>query len=323
MLLRYAVKRGLLAIPLLIGISLISFGILHLAPGGPSVMQENMNPHISPESIKELRALYGLDKPLHVQYFSWLGRLARLDLGNSFRDRQPVIKKVCDALPATLLLNVFSLLVVFGIGIPLGIHSAISKGSGMDKGLTLFSFLAYSIPAFCLALFAQLVFGVWLGVVPISGFRAAWASEQTWWKQALDVGWHLILPVTVTAFGSWVSTSRYMRNSLLEVLAQEYIRTAKAKGLSQRAVIWSHALPNAMLPIITLLGLMLPGLIGGGVIIEAIFAWPGMGRLGYDAAINYDYPVVMGVTILGAGLTVLGNLLADLAYGWVDPRVRY
>lgn len=323
MLLRYAVKRGLLAIPLLIGISLISFGILHLAPGGPSVMQESMNPHISPESIKELRALYGLDKPLHVQYFSWLGRLARLDLGNSFRDRQPVMKKVLDALPATLLLNVFSLLVVFGIGIPLGIHSAISKGSGMDRGLTLFSFLAYSIPAFCLALFAQLVLGVWLGVVPISGFRAAWASEQTWWKQALDVGWHLVLPVTVTSFGSWVSTSRYMRNSLLEVLAQEYIRTAKAKGLSQRAVIWYHALPNALLPIITLLGLMLPGLIGGGVIIEAIFAWPGMGRLGYDAAINYDYPVVMGVTILGAGLTVLGNLLADLAYGWVDPRVRY
>jgi peptide/nickel transport system permease protein len=323
MLLRYAIKRALLAIPLLLGISIISFGILHLAPGGPTVLQERMDPRISQESIRELRSLYGLDKPVPVQYVNWLGRLVRLDFGVSFRDRRPVLTKILEVFPATLLLNILSMLIVFGIGIPMGIYSAVAKGSLPDRSLTLFSFLAYSIPAFCLALFLQLVFGVWLGILPVAGFRTPWSAGMPWWNQTLDVGWHLVLPVVVTSFGTWVAISRYMRNSLLEVLSQEYVRTAYAKGLSKRRVILGHALPNALLPVITILGLSLPTLIAGSIIIESIFAWPGMGQLTFNAAINYDYPVVMGTTILGAGLTVAGNLLADLAYGWVDPRVRY
>jgi peptide/nickel transport system permease protein len=323
MLFRYAIKRFLFALPLLLGITIVSFGILHLAPGGPVSTQGDFNPRVSPESIRELRALYGLDKPVATQYWDWLSRLARLDLGNSFRDHQPVINRILQALPATLLLNVLALLLVYGVGLPLGVFSAVRKDSRWDKVFTLFSFVAFAIPAFVLALVLQMIFGSVLGWFPLSGFRSPWLEGQPWWRQALDISWHMALPVAVSAFGSWVQISRYMRNSFLEVMNQDYIRTARAKGLKLRDVYLGHALPNAMLPIITLLGLSFPSLIGGSIIIETIFAWPGMGRKGFEAAINYDYPLVMGIAIMGAVLTVAGNLLADIAYAVVDPRVRY
>jgi peptide/nickel transport system permease protein len=323
MLKRLILRRLALALPLLFGISLLTFGIVHLAPGSPVQAQASMNPRISPESVQEMRALYGLDKPLPEQYLAWLSRLARFDLGVSFKDRRPVMQKVLEVLPATLLLSGLGFLIAYGVGIPLGLLTAAKGGGWFDRSSTLASFIAYSLPAFVLALFLQAVLGAWWGIAPISGFSSPWAEQAPLWRLIPDVLWHMLLPITVTAFGSWVATAQFMRNSLIEALHQDYIRTARAKGLSEQRVLWRHALPNALLPLITLLGLQLPGLIGGSFIIESIFAWPGMGRLAYESAINYDYPVVVGVAFMGALLTLAGNLLADIGYALADPRVRY
>lgn len=323
MLLRYTLRRLALTIPLLLGISLITFGVVHLVPGGPVQAESAMNPKMSAESIRTLRALYGLDKPLHTQYFDWLARLAHFDFGQSFQDQRPVLDKVREALPATFLLNIFSLIIVFGVGVPLGIFSAAKPGSAFERWAEHFSFFAYSMPAFWLALLSQIAFGVWTGVFPISGYMSMDAFGQGGLQKALDIGWHLVLPLFVSCFGSWAVISRYMRNSMLEVLHQDYIRTARAKGLSQRNVLLKHALPNALLPLVTIVGLSLPGLISGSVIIETIFAWPGMGRLAWEAATGYDYPVVLGLAFAGSVLTVLGNLAADLAYAALDPRIKY
>jgi peptide/nickel transport system permease protein len=322
-LLRYCVKRALLSVPLLLGITLLSFGILHLAPGNPVQAEMAMNPKMGAESLKALRKLYGLDDPLPTQYLRWLGRLARLDFGNSFRDQRKVSEKILASLPATLLLNGAALCLVFGIGVPLGIHSAAKAGTRTDRAFTAFSFFAYAVPSFWLALLLQLALGVWLGILPISGYSSLDSWNASWFRSLGDVLWHLLLPLTVTGFGAWASISRYMRNSMLEALGQDYIRTARAKGLGETQVLLRHALPNALLPMVTILGMALPGLIGGSVIIETIFAWPGMGRLFWEAATGYDYPVVMGLTVLGAVLTLLGNFLADVAYAALDPRIRF
>ncbi|MES2201330.1 MAG: ABC transporter permease [candidate division FCPU426 bacterium] len=323
MLLRYTLRRLLITVPLLLGISVLTFGILHLAPGSPVQSETAMNPRMSAESIRTLRELYGMDKPLHEQYLAWLRRLAHFDFGNSFKDQRPVIDKVMDALPATLLLNLPTLIFAFGIGIPLGIFSAARPGTKTEKLLTGFSFIAWSMPAFWLALMLQLLGGVWLGILPISGFSSMGSLDLGIWQKGLDIGWHLVLPLVVSSFGSWAVVSRYMRNSVVETLGQDYIRTAYAKGLDDRQVLLRHAMPNALLPQITQVGLAIGGLIGGSVIVETIFAWPGMGRLAWEAATGYDYPVLMGVAFMGAILTVFGNLAADLAYAALDPRIRY
>ena len=323
MLLRYTLRRLLLTLPLLLGISVLTFGILHLAPGGPVQAESAMNSKFSADSVRALRELYGLDKPLPEQYFSWLGRLSRLDFGLSFRDQRPVIDKIASALPATLILNFLSLLIVLGIGIPLGIYSAAHPDSPTDKFFTRFSFFAWSMPSFWLALLLQMLAGVWLGILPISGFRSLESWDSNAFQTLGDIAWHLVLPLIVSSFGAWAVISRYVRGSMLEVLSQDYIRTAYSKGLDEKAVLLRHALPNALLPLITILGLALPGLIGGAVVIETIFAWPGMGRLAWEATTGYDYPVIMGISFIGAVLTVLGNLAADVAYAALDPRIRY
>jgi peptide/nickel transport system permease protein len=323
MLLRYALKRAALAVPLLFGISLLTFAIVHLAPGGPVQSESAMNPKMSAESIQALKRLYGLDQPLHRQYLDWLGRLARLDFGLSFRDQRPVLDKIKDALPPTLLLNSLSLCIVFGIGVPLGVFSAARPGSAAERWLAHFSFFAYSMPTFWLALLLQLGLGVALGWLPISGYQSLQSWEAGFWNRTLDLAWHAFLPLLVSSFGAWAAISRYMRNSMLEVLGQDYIRSARAKGLSERDVLLRHALPNALLPMITILGLALPGMISGAVIIETIFAWPGMGRLAWEGATGYDYPLVLGLAFIGSVLTVLGNLAADIAYALADPRIRY
>jgi peptide/nickel transport system permease protein len=322
MLLKYTLRRLLLAIPLLFGISILTFGLLHLAPGNPVQMETSMNPSISPDSIRALRQLYGMDDPLPTQYLRWMGRLLRFDLGRSFRDQQPVADKVLGALPATLLLNVAALTLVFAVGLPFGVRAATRPKEKFTRFFTGFTFAAYSFPEFWLALLLQLLLGVWMGWLPISGFMSPGAEGSGYFSQILDVAAHAALPLFVSAFGAWAVLSRYVRNSMLEVLSQDYIRTARAKGLSERVVFWRHALPNALLPVITLLGLSLPGLISGSVIIESIFAWPGMGRLAWEAATGYDYPVVMGLSFLGAVLTILGNLAADVASAALDPRVK-
>jgi peptide/nickel transport system permease protein len=311
-----------LAVPLLLGISVLTFALVHLTPGSPVQAQAAMNPRFSQESVQALRRLYGLDQPLPVQYWHWLSRLARLDFGTSFRDQQSVLSKVAEALPATLLLNLLSLGLVLVIGIPFGVHAATHPGTRFTRFFTSFTFVAYSFPVFWLALLLQLSLAVGLGILPVSGYLSPVLEGAAWWRQLLDLLWHAAAPLVASTLGAWAVLSRYVRNSMFEALAQDYIRTARAKGLAERVVFWRHALPNALLPVITVLGLSLPGLISGSVIIETIFAWPGMGRLAWEATTGYDYPVVMGVSFIAALLTVLGNLAADLGLAALDPRIK-
>ncbi len=322
-MLEYIARRLLFIIPLLLGITIITFVIIHLSPGGPADMLIGLSPKVSAEAKARLHSLYGLDKPFHVQYWLWLSRIVRFDFGESFKDGRLVIIKVLERLPATLLLNVLSLLLIFFIALPIGIISAVRQDSFLDKGMTIFVFLGFSVPAFWLALLLMLLFGVVLGWLPISGMHSVNFPYFSLWGKLWDLIKHLILPVFVSAFGGLAYLSRYSRTSMLEVLRQDYIRTARAKGVPENKVIYKHALRNALIPIITLLGLSLPALIGGGFIFETIFAWPGMGRLGYQAIMSRDYPVIMGVGVIAALLTLLGNLIADITYAFVDPRIRH
>lgn len=322
-MLEYIVRRLLFMIPLLLGITIITFVVVHLSPGGPADMLTGLSPKVSAEAKARLHSLYGLDKPFHVQYWLWLSRLVRFDFGRSFKDGRLVIIKILERLPATLLLNVLSLLLIFFIALPIGIISAVRQDSFFDKGMTVFVFLGFSVPAFWLALLLMVLFGVVLGWLPISGMHSVNFPYFSFWGKLWDIIKHLILPVFVSAFGGLAYLSRYSRTSMLEVLRQDYIRTARAKGLSEKKVIYRHALRNALIPIVTLLGLSLPALIGGGFIFETIFAWPGMGRLGYQAIMARDYPVIMGVGVIAALLTLVGNLIADITYAFIDPRIRY
>ena len=322
MLLRYTLRRLILAVPLLLGISVVTFALVHLTPGNPVQAESAMNPKMSAASITALRALYGLDDPLPLQYWHWVSRLARFDLGLSLRDQRPVIDKVLEALPATLFLNVVSFLVALGIAIPFGVHSATHPKTRFTRAFSGFSFFAFSFPGFWLALLLQLVLAAALGWLPISGILSAGLESAPWWQRLPDFLWHAMAPIIVSVFGSWAVMSRYVRNSMFEALHQDYIRTARAKGLGERAVFWRHALPNALLPVVTLLGLSLPGLIGGSVLIETIFAWPGLGRLGWEASTSFDYPVILGVSLMGAALTILGNLAADVGLALLDPRIK-
>ena len=316
-------RRLLMLIPLFLGITLISFTVIHLAPGEPVEMQMAMNPKVGKEARERLTKFYGLDQPLHVQYFSWLKKLSRLDFGNSFSsDNRPVIEKIKERLPITISLNIIALIIEFGLAIPIGIMAAVHRNSLLDKGLTVFVFTGFAVPTFWLALLLMYFFGVKLNWLPISGLHTLGYEAYGKLAQLWDLAKHLILPVCVASFGSLAGVSRYMRSAMLQVIEQDYITTARAKGLSERVVIWKHALRNALLPLITLAGFSIPGLIGGSVIFETIFAIPGMGQLFYQSVMARDYPVVMGILVIGAGLTLIGNLLADLGYALADPRIR-
>ncbi|MBM3301326.1 MAG: ABC transporter permease [Deltaproteobacteria bacterium] len=319
----YILKRLLLMIPVLLGITIISFGVMKLAPGDPTSLLTDLNPNINKEAIERIRAHYGLDQPWYVQYLKWLKNMAMLDFGRSFApDNRPVLDKILERIPLTLLINVCSIILIMGVAVPLGVMSAVKQDSLFDKGTTVFVFIGFAVPTFWLALLLMILFGVKLGWLPISGFRSLNYAGLTLTQQILDVAEHLILPVFVSAFGGLAGMSRYMRSNMLEVIRQDYITTARAKGLDERRVIFKHALRNALLPVITLLGLSVPGLIGGSVIFETIFAIPGMGQLFYQAVMMRDYPTVMGILVIGAVLTLFGNLLADIMYSWADPRIR-
>ncbi|TWJ19416.1 ABC transporter permease [Geobacter argillaceus] len=320
----YLLQRLVALVPLLLGITLITFVVMHLAPGEPVEMQTAMNPKVSAQARERLREFYGLDKPLHVQYLNWLGRLARLDFGRSFApDNRPVMDKIRERIPVTLSLNVIALVLEFGLAIPIGILAATRRDTLLDKGITLFVFLGFAVPTFWLALILMYLFGVKLGWLPISGLHSLGSDKLHGLAWFGDLARHLILPISIATFGSLAGLSRYMRSTMLEVIGQDYITTARAKGLTERVVIYRHALRNALLPVITLLGFSLPGLIGGSVIFETIFAIPGMGQLFYMGVMSRDYPLVMGILTIGAGLTLVGNLLADLAYAAADPRIRH
>jgi peptide/nickel transport system permease protein len=321
----YAARRLLLAIPLLIGITFISFLVIHLAPGDPGEIITGGDPSTQAnlKAIQQIRELYDLDKPLIVQYGKWLWRIARLDFGRSFSpDGRPVLDKIGERLPITLLLNVIEMLIILALAVPIGVLSATRQYSAFDKVTTVFVFVGFATPDFWLALLLMMLFGVQLGWLPISGLRSLNWEYLTFWKQQWDFASHLVLPIAVATFGGLAGFSRYMRQSMLEVIRQDYVQTARAKGLAEEVVIGKHALRNAMLPIVTILGLSLPGLIGGSVIVESVFAIPGMGQLMVQAAFERDYPVLMGNLVVVSSLTLLANLVADLAYGLVDPRIR-
>src|SRR5919198_5404769 len=323
-MLGYALRRLLLALPLLLGITFVSFAVIHLAPGDPAEIQTgDLSIQSDAQARQLLRETYTLDKPLHVQYGKWVARLTRLDFGRSFSpDSRPVLQKIGERLPVTLLLNIVEMLVIVALAVPIGVVSATRQYSLFDKVTTVFVFVGFATPDFWLALMLMILFGVQLGWLPISGLRSPTWEYLAFWKQQWDFLAHLALPILVATFGGLAGFSRYMRQSMLEVIRQDYIQSARAKGLAERVVVGKHALRNAMLPIVTILGLSLPGLIGGSVIVESIFAIPGMGQLMVQAAFERDYPVLMGNLVIVSMITLFANLAADVAYGLVDPRIR-
>jgi peptide/nickel transport system permease protein len=296
---------------------------MHLSPGDPASLRYGLNPEIAGSARAQFKELYNLDKPILVQFFMWLKRIVIFDFGNSFIDDRPVIVKIKERLPATLLLGVISIIVIYVISIPIGISSAVKVNSPYDRIMTVAVFVGYAVPSFWFAILLIMFFGFYLGWLPISGMRPWYVEYYPFLDSVKDLIRRLILPVMSTSLVSLAGISRYMRSSMLEALRQDYIRTARAKGLKESRVIYRHALKNALLPIVTIASMILPALISGSFIIETIFGWPGMGRLFYEAIMNYDYPTVMGIGVIATFLTLLGLVLADIMYAVVDPRIRY
>lgn len=322
LLLRVGAKFAWIA-AVFFGITIVSFWVIHLAPGSPMDLQTDMNPQATSEVRERLAKLYGLDKPLHIQYVNWIGRLVRLDFGNSMSgDHRPVLDKILERLPLTFSMNVISLILSLSISIPIGVAAAYKQDGLFDRASTVFVFIGFAMPSFWLALLLMLLLGIAYPVLPISGLTSLDYEFLSPMGKLWDVCRHLILPIFIYTFGSLAGMSRFMRASMLEALRQDYILTAKAKGLPTRQVIFRHALRNALLPVITILGLSVPGLIGGSVIVESIFGLPGLGQLFYQGVMSRDYPLIMGNLTLGAVLTLAGNLLADAGYALADPRIR-
>jgi peptide/nickel transport system permease protein len=320
---QYILRRLFTMVPLFFGITIVSFLVINLAPGSPISIQTDLNPKMTAEARERLRTFYGLDKPLHLQYYNWLKHLVTFDLGRSFStDNRLVIDKIKERLPITIFINVLALLLILVIALPLGVLSAVYQNSLFDRTTTVFVFIGFAIPTFWLALLLMILFGIHLGWLPISGLKSINYEYLSFVNQIKDRAAHLILPVLLAAFGGLAGLSRYSRSNMLEVIRQDYITTARAKGLSEFRVIYKHALRNALLPVVTILGLSVPGLIGGSVIFETIFAIPGMGQLFFGSVMMRDYTVIMGILVIGALLTMIGNLLADISYALVDPRIR-
>lgn len=320
---RVAAAKLVWMLVVFLGITIISFWVIHLAPGSPTDLQTSMNPYSGAEARERLEKIYGLDRPLHEQYLTWLGRLVRFDFGRSLSpDSRPVWERIRERLPFTMGLNVAALALTLGLALPIGVYSAVRQGRFFDRAATVFVFIGFSTPGFWLALLLMLYFGVHLRLLPISGLTSLDFARLGFWGQVQDVARHLAMPLFLFVFGSLAGMSRFMRTSMLEVLRQDFILTARAKGLPERTVVLKHALRNALLPVITILGLSVPGLIGGSVIVESIFALPGLGQLFYQSVMARDYPMIMGNLTLGALLTLAGNLLADAGYALADPRIR-
>lgn len=326
----YIIRRLLLIIPTFIGISILTFALIQLAPGSPIAyklqgVEGAMKADAATQDIiEQTKALYGLDKPVPVQYVLWLGRLVRLDFGNSMKDQRPVIDKIGEALPITLQFNILSLFLIYLISIPIGVYSATHPGTFRDSAITLFLFIIYSMPAFWVAMLLILFFGggEYLDWFPIHGLQSSEAENYSFIAQILDRLWHMALPLFCLTYGSLAFLSRYMRAGMLDVMRQDYIRTARAYGFSERTVVWKYAMRNSLIAIITLLGGLLPAMIGGSIIIETIFSIPGMGRLAFEAVLSRDYPLIMGNVAMASLLTLAGLLLSDMLYVLVDPRIK-
>ena len=321
----YIVRRIFQALPIMLLLSIFLFGVVRLMPGGP-LAQAERNPNVTPEQLAALRVRLGLDQPLPVQYVKWIKAFVlEGDWGYSIKFRRPVAEMISERVPATLLLFGVGFVIMLIFAIPMGVYSAIKPYSFFDNLITTFSFAGQSVPVYWLGLILIVVF--YLNVqnpfgegplFPSGGMYTVGKEGDT-----LDLIWHLALPIAAMTF-SWIAWySRFLRSSMRDTLNEDYIRTARAKGLSLRTVHFRHALRNALLPLVTLIALDLPTVFGGAVFIETIFAWPGMGRLFWDAARGRDYPILLAVMMIYAALTLLFNLIADIFYGFLDPRIRY
>ncbi len=314
---RYIVHRLLQIVPLTFGITIVLFAVIQAAPGGPEAALLESDRFIDPAAIEAYRARLGVDQPVPVQYVRWLAGALGGDLGVSFSTTRPVAEMIAERLPATLELMGASFLIAALLAFALGVLSAVRQYSWFDHLGTGLSFVGIAMPVFWFALILQLVFGVWLGWLPVAGTRTVGASSLG------DHLLHLVLPATVLSFRYVAGWSRYLRSSMLGVLTADYVRTARAKGLPERWVIGGHALRNAMIPVVSVMALNLSGLFSGAVITETIFAWPGIGRMFVQAMFSRDYPLLMGILLLGSLMVVVFNLVADVVYGLLDPRIRY
>lgn len=326
----YILKRLLLLLPTMLGITLVTFFIIQLAPGSPVERKLQIDQGIQAEAItqqivEETKKLYGLDKPIYVRYWIWVKQIFTLDFGRSYKDHRPVIDKIAERIPITLTLNIISIFLIYFISIPVGVWSAVKHGSAAERTNTFFLFVLYSIPSFWMAMI--LIFflggGEYWDLFPVYGILSPGAENYPFFEKALNFLWHIVLPVFCLTYGSLAYLSRFQKGSLLEVLREDYVRTAEAKGLPKSKVIFKHALRNALIPVITILAGILPAMIGGSVIIESIFSIPGIGQLGFESVLSRDYPVIMGIATISAFLTLIGILISDLAYVLVDPRISF
>jgi peptide/nickel transport system permease protein len=314
---RYIIRRALGTIPLLFGLSLFAFILIHVAPGDPTLyFLPPEGVHVDPEVRFRIAERLGLDKPLHIQYIRWLGRTLQGDLGYAFGYGEPVLSLIAARLPNTLEIQVGALLVSLILAIPIGIVAAIRQYSLLDHFLTVFAFFGLSMPDFWFALMMIFLFAVKLQVLP--GIGVAVSSMPF-----LERIPYLVMPVAALALHDMALYARFMRSSMLEVIRQDYVTTARSKGLKESTVLGRHALKNAILPMITIIGLSLPRLLGGSIIVETIFAWPGIGQLTLDAVLRSDYPTIMGLVLMSGTFILLVNLAVDIAYAFADPRIRF
>jgi peptide/nickel transport system permease protein len=311
---RYVVRRLIQAVFLMLLITVLNFVIMRLAPGGPAQFADD--PRISAEFREIMLESYGLKEPIPVQYLKWLGNVARLDFGYSFIDRRPVLEKIVERIPASFQISIGAFLLGL-FGIPLGIVAALHRGRWPDQLVRVFTVLGNAVPHWWLGLMLLVLSATYLRIFPLGGMYTEGNGSL------IDRLWHLALPWLVGALGGWIGYSRFVRSEMLDILGQDYVRTAQAKGLDSQAILYGHALRNALIPLMTMLGPTLVGLLSSGVLFEVTFSWPGLGRMSVDAAFQRDYPVLMGLATIFSFLGILANLLSDIAYGWVDPRVRY
>ncbi len=313
---QYIMRRTLQAFPLLLGVSILLFGIMHTLPGGPMSMYLE-DPDITPEARDRMMRAYGLDRPVPVQYVTWLYDMTRGDLGRSFANRQPVLDRILGRLPATLQLLGSSYVLAILVSVPLGVTAALRQYSVVDYTTTILAYMGISIPSFWFGILLIMIFSVALGWFPTGG-RMPVAGGNFF-----DAIMHLVLPTIVLSLFSIAAWSRFMRSSMLEVIRADYIVTARSKGLSERVIIYKHALRNAVIPVVTVIALAARILFSGALITESIFAWPGMGRLFWDSVTKRDYPVLMGILMITAVLVIVFNLLCDFLYVVIDPRIQY
>ncbi len=323
----YLTRRVLLGLLTLLLITFVVYALIRHMPGTPLTLdQANMDPSkmLSPAEIERMNKQYGLDKPWYEAYFVWLSNVVRGDLGKSIpQNNRPVVRLILDRMPATLVLSVTSLVLTYLLSIPIGLWATVRSGTFAERSVSTILYMLYSLPAFVAALYLQLLFYSKLGWLPLFGMMSDNYETLSTAGRAWDIFQHALLPIVCFTYGSLAYYSRFIRANMQEVIRQDFIRTAKAKGVPGWSVIWHHAFRNTLIPLVTLIGLTLPSLLSGAVILEQIFAWPGMGRLFFEAIGQRDYDTVMGLVLMFSALTLLGQLLADVLYAVVDPRVSY